>query len=77
MIKNDFNIYKILESSEFLSSSIFPNTSKLSLTEEISFKNLEINILLYCARTISYKEKFFVFLQENALTTVFYSLEIP
>ena len=76
-IKNDSNIYKILESSEFLSSRIFSNISKLNLTEEIPYKNLEVNILLDCARTISDTEKFFVILQVCALTTVFYSLEIP
>ena len=76
-IKIDSNIYKLLESSEFLSSRIFTNISKLNLTEEIPYKNLEINILLDCARTISDTEKFFVMLQVCALTTVFYSLEIP
>ena len=76
-IKNDSNIYKILEISVFLSSRIFSNISKLSLTEEIPYKNLEINILLDCARTISDTEKFFVILQVCELTTVFYSLEIP
>ena len=76
-IKNDSNIYKLLESSEFLSSRIFSNISKLNLTQEIPYKNLEINILLDCARTISDTEKFFVMLQVCALTTVFYSLEIP
>jgi len=76
-IKNDSNIYKLLESSEFLSSRIFSNISKLNLTEEIPYKNLEINILLDCARTISKTEKFFVMFQVCALTTVFYSLEIP
>ena len=76
-IKNDSNIYKLLESSEFLSSRIFSNISKLNLAEEIPYKKLEVNILLDCARTISDNEKFFVMLQVYALTTVFYSLEIP
>jgi len=34
-IKNDSNIYKILEINVFLSNIIFSNISKLSLTEEI------------------------------------------
>ena len=76
-IKNDSNIHKLLDNSEFLSSRIFANISKLNLTEEIPYKNLEVNILLDCARTISDTEKFFVMLQVCALTTVFYSLEIP
>lgn len=50
---------------------------KLSLAKEIQYKNLEINILLDCARTINDSEKFFVILQICELTTVFYSLEIP
>ena len=76
-IKKDSNIYKLLESSEFLSSRIISNISKLSLTNEIPYKDLEINILLDCARTITDNEKFFVMFQVCALTTVFYSLEIP
>ena len=40
-------------------------------------KNLEVNILLDCARTIGDTEKFFVMLQVCALATVFYSLEVP
>ena len=49
----------------------------LNLVQEIPFKNLEVNILLDCARTIGDTEKFFVMLQVCALTTVLYSLEIP
>ena len=76
-IKNDSTIYKLLESSEFLSSRIFSTISKLNLTQEIPFKNLEINILLDCARTISDTEKFFVMLQVCAFSSVFYALEVP
>ena len=76
-IKEDANINKLLESSEFLSSRIFSHLSQLNLKEEIPFKNLEVNILLDCARTIGDTEKFYVMLQVCALTTVFYSLEIP
>ena len=76
-IKNDSNIYKLLESSEFLYSWIFSNISQLNLVEEIPYKNLEVNILLYCVRTITDTEKIFVIIQVYALTTVVYSLEIP
>ena len=76
-IKDDSNINKLLESSEFLSSRIFSYISKLNLVQEIPFKNLEVNILLDCARTIGDTEKFYVILQVCALTTVLYSLEIP
>ena len=76
-IKNDCNINKILEISVFLSNRIFSNISKLSLTEEIPYKNLDINILLDCARIFSDTEKFFVILQACELTKVFYSLKIP
>ena len=75
-IKKDSNIYKLVERSEFLSSRIISNISKLSLTHEIPYKDLEINILLDCARTISDTEKFFVMFQVCALTTVFYSLSV-
>ena len=78
-IKLDENsiINKLLESSEFLSNRIFLAISQLNLTQEIPYKNLEVNILLDCARTIGDTEKFFVMLQVCALTTVLYSLEIP
>ena len=76
-ISEDSTINKLLEGSEFLSSRLYSAISKLNLEHEIPFKNLEINILLDCARTIGDTEKFFVMLQVCALTTVFYSLEIP
>ena len=76
-IDENANINKLLESSDFLSNSIFLAISKLNLTEEIPYKNLEVNILLDCARTIGDTEKFFVMLQVCALTTTLYSLEIP
>ena len=76
-IKNDSTIYKLNESSEFLFSWIYSQISKLNLTQEIPFKNLEINILIDCARTISDTEKFFVMLQVCAFASVFYSLEVP
>jgi hypothetical protein len=44
-LKEDTNINKLLESSEFLSSRIFCHISKLNLVQEIPFKNLEVNIL--------------------------------
>jgi hypothetical protein len=62
-IKNDSNIYKLLESSEFLYSGIFSNISQLNLAEEIPYKNLEVNILLDCVRTIIDTEKIFVIIQ--------------
>ena len=76
-LQEDSTINKLLESSEFLSNRIFTQISKLNLKEEIPYKNLEVNILLDCSRTIGDIEKFFVMLQVCALTTVFYSLEIP
>ena len=76
-ISEDSSINKLMESSEFLSSSLFSAISQLNLKDEIPFKSLEVNILLDCARTIGDTEKFFVMLQVCALTTVFHSLEIP
>lgn len=76
-ISEDSTINKLIESSEFLSSRLFSTISNLNLKYEFPFKNLEVNILLDCARTIGDTEKFFVMLQVCALTTVFYSLEIP
>ena len=76
-IEENANINKLLESSQFLSNIIFAAISDTNITEEIPYKNLEVNILLDCARTIGDMEKFFVMLQLCALTTVLYSLEIP
>ena len=76
-IKNDSTIYKLNESSEFLFSRIYSQISKLNLTQEIPYKNLEVNILIDCSRTISDTEKFFVMLQVCAFASVFYSLEVP
>ena len=76
-IQEESSINKLIESSEFLSSKIFSAISELNLKEEIPFKNLEINILLDCARTIGDTEKFYVMLQVCALTTVFHALEVP
>ena len=76
-ISEKSSINKLLESSEFLSNRIFLTISQLNVLHEIPYKNLEVNILLDCARTIGDEEKFFVMLQVCALTTVLYSLEIP
>ena len=77
ILSNDSNKYKLLESSVFIYSWIFSNISQLDLAEEIPYKNLEVNISLDCVRTITDTEKIFVIIQVCALTTVFYSLEIP
>lgn len=59
-----FNSDKLKElSSKFLSSKIFSTIPEISIKEEIPFKNLEINILLECVRTLGDTEKFFVMLQ--------------
>ena len=76
-IDENSNIHKLLESSTFLSDRIFSFISNLNLIEEIPYKNLEVNILLDCARTIGDIEKLYVMLQVCSLTTVLYSLEIP
>ncbi len=76
-ISENSPINKLIESCEFLSNRLFTSISQINLKEEIPFKNLEINILLDCARTIGDTEKFFVMLQVCALTTVFHSLEVP
>ena len=76
-INENSTINKLIESSEFLSNKMFLSASQLNLTYEIPYKNLEVNILLDCARTIGDEEKFYVMLQVCALTTVLYSLEIP
>ena len=76
-ISEESSIIKLMESSEFLSSRLYSTISNLNLRYEFPYKNLEVNILLDCARTIGDTEKFYVMLQVCALTTVFHSLEIP
>jgi len=76
-ISEESSINKLMESSEFLSSRLYSNISNLNLRDEFPYKNLEINILLDCARTIGDTEKFFEMLQVCALATVFHSLEVP
>ena len=77
IIQEESPINKLLECSKFLSCKIFSEVSQLNLLQEIPFKNLEINILLDCSRTIEDNEKFYVILQVCALTTVFHALEVP
>ena len=71
------NIMKLLEGSEYLSNEIIYRISQENLKNEIPFKNLEVNILIDCARTISEIEKAHIILQVCSLATAFYSLEIP
>ena len=44
---------KLLEGSEYLSNEIIFRITQENLKNEIPFKNLEVNILIDCARTIS------------------------
>ena len=76
-MSENFPINKLLENSESLSKGIFYHISKLNLENEISLKNIEINILLDCSGTITDMEKYFVMIQICALTRVFQSLDIP
>ena len=77
IIKDNSPINKLIENSQFLAERIFIEVSKLNLKHEISYKNLEVNILIDCARTITDSEKYFVMFQVCALATAFHSLEIP
>ena len=52
-IPEQLTINRLLKSSEFLSNKLFTFLSKTILQEEIPLKNLEVNILLDCFRTIS------------------------
>ena len=70
-------INKLLKSSEYLSNMIFSNISKLNVEKLISFKNLEVNILLDCSISITDNEKYFVIFQVCSIVTVFHSLGIP
>jgi len=77
VIKDNSPINKLIENSQILAERIFIEVAKLNLKYEIPYKNLEANILIDCARTISNNEKYFVMFQVCALATVFHSLEIP
>lgn len=77
IVDKNSNIMKLLESSEYLSNKIISKIVDYNLKDEFPFKYLEVNILLDCAGTITDTEKAHVMLQVCALTTVFYSLEIP
>lgn len=68
---------KLLEGSEYLSNEIIFRITQENLKNEIPFKNLEVNILLDYARTISEIENAHVMIQVCSLATAFYSLEIP
>ena len=70
-------INKILEISKQFSEALFFGISKENMEYDISFKNLEINILLDCSWSISDNEKYFFIIQISALAMVFESLEIP
>lgn len=73
-ISEESSINKLMESSEFLSSSLYSKISQVNLKHEIPFKTLEVNILSDCARIIGDTENFFVMLQILSLTTLFNSL---
>ena len=49
----------------------------MNLDNECPFKDLEINILIDCARTINDNDKFFTMIEICGLTTAFNYLEIP
>ena len=77
IIKDNSPINKLIENSQILAERIFVEISKLNLKHEIKYKNLEVNILIDCARTITDSEKYFVMFQVCALATAFHSIEIP
>jgi hypothetical protein len=77
IIKDNSPINKLIENSQILAERIFVEISKLNLKHEIKYKNLEVNILIECARTITDSEKYFVMFQVCALATAFHSIEIP
>ena len=71
------NIMKLVEDSKYLSNEIIYKITEGNLKNKIPFKNLEVNILLDCSRTISSIEKAHVMYQVCAMANAFYSLEIP
>ena len=76
-IPRDSPIYNLIDNSNYLANGLFSVLSKGNLKNEIPFKDLEVYILLDCARTISKTDKFFTMFQVCALTTALYNLEIP
>ena len=76
-IPRDSPIYNLVDNSNYLANRLFSVLSKGNLKNEIPFKDLEVYILLDCARTISSTDKFFTMFQVCALTTALYNLEIP
>ena len=76
-IPRDSPIYNLVDNSNYLANRLFSVLSKGNLKNEIPFKDLEVFILLDCARTISKTDKFFTMFQVCALTTALYNLEIP
>ena len=76
-IPRDSPIYNLVDNSNYLANRLFSVLSKGNLKNEIPFKDLEVYILLDCARTISTTDKFFTMFQVCALTTALYNLEIP
>ena len=77
IIKDNSPINKLIENSQFLAARILVEISKLNLKQEIKYKNLEVNILIDCARTITDSEIYFVMFQVCALSTAFHSIKIP
>ena len=77
IIKDNSPINKLIENSQFLAARILVEISKLNLKHEIKYKNLEVNILIDCARTITDSEKYFFMFQVCALATAFHSIKIP
>jgi hypothetical protein len=53
IIKDNSPINKLIENSQFLAECFFIEVLKLNLNHVISYKNLEVNILIDCARTIT------------------------
>ena len=60
-------IKRILKTSEYLSNLIISQVSIMNLDNECPFKDLEINILIDCARTISDNDKFFTMWINNSI----------
>ena len=77
LLSDNAPIKKMIKTSEYLSNLIISQVSLMNLEEECPFKDLEVNILIDCARTISENEKFFTMLQVCGLTTALFYLEIP
>ena len=75
--ENGNNLNQLINESSYLAVYLYSAISEKSKTNNIPFNNIEVNILIDCARIISDQTKYYNMLLVCGLSIALHSIEIP